>query len=148
MQSSPLDALHDVLPPEQVSWWPLSPIAWLIVVAVLLLLGLTAWWLIRRYRFTAAKREAIKASTQLDNALALHTLLKRLTKHYYGIHYASQSQAQWQKILNHLAKADFSHNELQQLYSPSGAECLNAKLKLAIKHFKPHDKRLKEVLDV
>ncbi|KZN44856.1 DUF4381 family protein [Pseudoalteromonas luteoviolacea] len=144
MIPSPLDALNDVLPPEQVAWWPLSLPTWaLILLCVLLLIGL-AVFTYRRWQFGAAKREAIELSVQYQaDPLALHSVLKRLTKHYYGNNLAAQSSANWCKTLNRLTKTNFQEQDIVSLYNPNSSSELLPKLLEAIKTYK-----IKERLDV
>ncbi|WP_368857999.1 DUF4381 domain-containing protein, partial [Thermolongibacillus altinsuensis] len=47
MQTSPLDGLHDVIVPSQVSWWPLAPIWWVIIATLLLAIGYLSYTLYR-----------------------------------------------------------------------------------------------------
>ncbi|KZN30348.1 hypothetical protein N480_05200 [Pseudoalteromonas luteoviolacea S2607] len=144
MTPSPLDALNDVLPPEQVAWWPLSLPMWaLILFCSALILGL-AIITYRRWQFGAAKREAIALSAQYQaDPLALHGVLKRLTKHYYGNNMAAQSSATWCKTLNQLTKANFQEQDIVSLYNPNSSSELLPKLLEAIKTYK-----IKERLDV
>ncbi|AOT07938.1 DUF4381 domain-containing protein [Pseudoalteromonas luteoviolacea] len=144
MTQSPLDALHDVMPPEQVSWWPLSMPMWaLICVSIILLIALTVW-LYKNWQFGAAKREAIKLSQQhQQDALALHGIVKRLTKHYYGASVASQSSAAWCQTLNAISKAQFKEQDITSFYKPDNQNEHVEQLMMAIKTFKT-----KECLDV
>ncbi|MBQ4836866.1 DUF4381 domain-containing protein [Pseudoalteromonas luteoviolacea] len=144
MNPSPLDALHDVLPPEQVSWWPLSLPTWALIITSTLILLLFSFYLYRSWQFGAAKREAIKLSQlEIKDALALHGLLKRLTKHYYGTTVASQSTPNWCQTLNLLSKAQFSEQDIASLYNSENKNDQIEKLMMAIKTFKT-----KERLDV
>ncbi|OCQ23449.1 hypothetical protein A7985_05785 [Pseudoalteromonas luteoviolacea] len=144
MTPSPLDALNDVLPPEQVAWWPLSlPMLALIALSSLLLISVIVI-AYRRWQYGAAKREALKLSAQhRTDPLALHGLLKRLTKHYYGNNMAAQSSANWCKTLNKLTKANFQEQDIVSLYNPNSSAELLPKLSEAIKTYK-----IKERLDV
>ncbi|MCF2858249.1 DUF4381 domain-containing protein [Pseudoalteromonas sp. SMS1] len=144
MTPSPLDALHDVLPPEQVHWWPLSLPMWALILTVILSLFAVSVFAYRRWQFGAAKREALKLSTQCqDNPLELHNLLKRLTKHYYGSQATSQSTANWCKTLNRLSQVKFQETDIVSLYHPTPRADLQPKLVAAIKTYK-----IKERLDV
>ncbi|RZM77050.1 DUF4381 domain-containing protein [Pseudoalteromonas rubra] len=136
MMQNPLDALHDVIPPEQVSWWPLTPASWAVILIALLLVSAGIWLTVRHWQHNAAKREAIKLSQQhTQDALALHGILKRLTRHYYGTEQAAQPTAQWLRLLNKLTRQQFSQQDLSSLYSSQPTiDC--SKLMAAIKTFK------------
>ncbi|TMO57882.1 DUF4381 domain-containing protein [Pseudoalteromonas aurantia] len=144
MQVSPLDALHDVLPPSEVSWWPLSPMVWALLIITLLLLLLIGRCVYKAHCHKKAKKQAIEHSQQHpDNAQALHIILKRLTKHYYGVAATTQSQTQWAHTLSRLSGLSFNEQELNSLYAPKPDSQLANKLTLAINKFK-----LKEKIDV
>ncbi|MBE0379774.1 MULTISPECIES: DUF4381 domain-containing protein [Pseudoalteromonas] len=145
MQTSPLDGLHDVIVPSQVSWWPLAPIWWVIIATLLLAIGYLSYTLYRAYQFKKAKRHAILLSNQYDDdAQQLHILIKRLVLHYYAQSAASQGTKQWCNTLNKLTGQQFTELELMSLYQEqSNQTALATKLKLAIAQFK-----LKEPLNV
>ncbi|KZN48488.1 DUF4381 domain-containing protein [Pseudoalteromonas luteoviolacea] len=144
MNQSPLDALHDVIPPEQVSWWPLSLPMWALIIASTLFLVALTVWLYKNWRYGAAKREAIQLSeTHKQDALALHGLVKRLAKHYYGTTVASQTSTNWCKTLNTLSKAQLNEQDIASLYQSDNNYEQSEKLLTAIKTFK-----IKERLDV
>lgn len=145
MQTSPLDGLHDVIVPSQVSWWPLAPIWWVIIAILLLAIGYLSYTLYQAYQFKKAKRHAILLSNQYeDDAQQLHILIKRLVLHYYAQSAASQGTKQWCNTLNKLTGQQFTELELMSLYQEqSNHTALASKLKLAIAQFK-----LKEPLNV
>lgn len=145
MQTSPLDGLHDVIVPSQVSWWPLAPIWWVIIATLLLAIGYLSYTLYRAYQFKKAKRHAILLSNQYDDdAQQLHILIKRLVLHYYAQSAASQGTKQWCNTLNKLTGQQFTELELMSLYQEQiNQTALATKLKLAIAQFK-----LKEPLNV
>ncbi|MEH6393437.1 DUF4381 domain-containing protein [Pseudoalteromonas sp.] len=145
MQTSPLDGLHDVIVPSQVSWWPLAPIWWVIIGTLLLAIGYLSYRLYQAYQFKKAKRHAVLLSEQYnDDAPQLHILIKRLVLHYYAQSAASQGTKQWCNTLNKLTGQQFTERELMSLYQPqSNQTALANKLKLAIAQFK-----LKEPLNV
>ncbi|MFY8298045.1 DUF4381 domain-containing protein [Pseudoalteromonas sp. SS15] len=144
MQASPLDALHDVLPPEQVAWWPLSLPTWAVIITSLILLITLGMWLYKRQQFLKAKKAAIElAKQQSDDAQQLHIILKRLVKHYYGAPLTSLPTKKWQSILNTLSGEQFSEQALHSLYGPENNPELAKQLFNAIKNLK-----LKEAIDV
>ncbi|MCF6434774.1 DUF4381 domain-containing protein [Pseudoalteromonas sp. MMG022] len=144
MQASPLDALHDVMPPSEVSWWPLSPAMWVIIAMLLLLTIMLIVWRYKAWQHKRAKREAISLCAQYqDDAQQLHILVKRLTKHYYGNQAVAGSNQLWASRLSKLSGQTFNAQELDTLYSPEPSANLASKLRMAIKNFK-----LKEAIDV
>ncbi|MBD1584482.1 DUF4381 domain-containing protein [Pseudoalteromonas sp. S16_S37] len=144
MQASPLDALHDVMPPSEVSWWPFSYAMWAVILIVLFIFIAVAVWRYKAWKYHQAKREAIKhIAYHQHDAQQLHILLKRLTKHYYGSRAVSGSNQLWATRLTQLCGHTFNAQELDSLYGPNPNEQLAIKLQQAIKSFK-----LKEALDV
>ncbi|WP_105168721.1 DUF4381 domain-containing protein [Pseudoalteromonas sp. T1lg23B] len=144
MQASPLDALHDVMPPSEVSWWPLSPATWAVIAALFIIITLLIVWRYRIWQHKRAKREAISQCEQHQHdAQQLHILIKRLTKHYYGNQAVAGSNQLWATRLTKLSGQTFNAQELDTLYSPQPSAELAPKLRLAIKNFK-----LKEAIDV
>lgn len=141
MQPSPLDALHDVMPPNDVPWWPLSAASWVVIITIVLLLIITIRALYKAHCYKKAKKQAIAQSqTMQQDPQALHILLKRLTKHYYGTEVTTQSQMRWAKTLTQLCGQTFNEQELNSLYSPTPSPALTHKLVMAIKHFKLKEK--------
>lgn len=105
MTPSPLEQLKDIHLPEPVSWWPPAPGWWILALFCLTLIVITVRWLIRRYRYRAAIREAL---AELDNInetdqhwpQQLNALLKRLTLSYFPrARTASLHQQQWLDFL-------------------------------------------------
>jgi len=72
-----LDALHDLVLPPAVPWWPPAP-GW---YAVLALLVLAAAWLTsrfwKRWRANAYRRAALRELDSLEDAAAIAELLRR-----------------------------------------------------------------------
>lgn len=144
MQASPLDALHDVLPPDEVAWWPLSYPMWGVIITALIAFMALLIWYVKTQRFQRAKKQAIiEAKSATQDAQSLHIILKRLAKHYYGAHIAALPNTHWQPVLTTLSGVQFSQAELMAIYSPNAQPELCNKLHQAIMQFK-----LKEVLDV
>lgn len=140
MQANPLDQLADVVVPTEVSAWPPGPGWWLVGAIVMLLLVAFGYILWRRHKHLAAKKEALELAQNL-NASERHTLLKRLTKHYYNVQLSSQSTALWSKTLNQLSAVSFTEQELNQVYQPELDDPqLSSKLLQAIKQFKTKEK--------
>ncbi|HAZ78530.1 MAG TPA: hypothetical protein DCX08_01220 [Porticoccaceae bacterium] len=60
MQSDPLAKLRDIHLPEPISWWPLAPGWWILVLSTM---GLLIWLIIvlfRRYQTNLYRREALQ----------------------------------------------------------------------------------------
>ena len=75
--TSSLDALHDLVLPSAVPWWPLAP-GWYVVIALALiaaaLFALRAW---KRRRANAYRRAALRELATLQDAPAIAELLRR-----------------------------------------------------------------------
>ena len=61
----PLAALHPLRQPDPISWWPLAPGWWLLIVLLLLGLGALVYLVVRRYRSNAYRRQALTQLEQL-----------------------------------------------------------------------------------
>lgn len=86
-----LHQLRDIHEPATVSWWPLAIGWWLLLSAVLIVLGIACYYFIKRNKRSAAKREALlEIENMADSELAptevsakLSQLIRRLIRHYY-----------------------------------------------------------------
>ena len=56
----PLAQLHPLREPELIGWWPLAPGWWLLLVLLLAGLTVLAWYLLRRYRANAYRRQGLR----------------------------------------------------------------------------------------
>lgn len=93
--ANPLDQLRDIHLPEPISWWPLAPGWWILIIGGCLLLG----WLIsifyRRYNAKLYRRQALKKLRQLELAedsqqlRELFELLKQTAISAYPRHHPS-----------------------------------------------------------
>ncbi|WP_462157706.1 DUF4381 domain-containing protein [Pseudoalteromonas sp. GB56] len=144
MQSVPIPQLEDVIAPTEVSAWPPGPAWWLVAVLLLgILITLIIIWR-QRKQHLAAKREAISHAAETMDALALHQLLKRLCKHYYGDQVSALTGKKWAQVLSQLSAMRFSEDELLAIYRDKADHSdLSLKLSSAIQQFKT-----KEILDV
>lgn len=59
--TDPLASLHALRTPEPISWWPLAPGWWLLIVLALALITGACLLLWRQYRANAYRRKALKA---------------------------------------------------------------------------------------
>ena len=67
----PLAQLQPLREPELISWWPLAPGWWLLCGLLFLLLLSLTWWLLRRYRANAYRRQALRQLDQLQESFRL-----------------------------------------------------------------------------
>lgn len=79
MTKDPADLgnLHDIVVPDAVSWWPLAPGWWVLIVLVLLLVLVVAIRQMKRWRADAYRRAAL---AELDGARSTNdiaTILRR-----------------------------------------------------------------------
>ncbi|MEH8019017.1 DUF4381 domain-containing protein [Rheinheimera muenzenbergensis] len=126
---SPLDQLADISEPALVNAFALPPLAWFAVAVLGAGLLYVAWRLYRRWRFFAAKRQALALLATLagkaDSASQINQLLKRVLLHYQHAHPAlTLPVAQWQSWLaaGHSATVPDLTN---LLYSPSADPLAN-----------------------
>jgi len=82
-----LAAMKDIQPPEPIGTWPLAYGYWLLLAVTLVAIVACAFWLIKRHRRCAAKREAIAQLDKLDTshrqlAIEINALLKRSAMSY------------------------------------------------------------------
>lgn len=62
----PLASLHPLREPPPISWWPPAPGWWLLAALLLVALATLAWYLLRRYRANAYRRQALAQLAQLE----------------------------------------------------------------------------------
>ncbi len=101
---SPLHQLADIIEPSVQLGFNLPPLVWLLLALLCLGLIYWAWRRYQRWRFFAAKREALLLLTELaarpDSASQINQLLKRVLQHYQAAHPAlTLPVAQWQHWL-------------------------------------------------
>lgn len=79
MNSDPasLGNLRDIVTPEPVSWWPLAPGWWVVILVGCLLAAIAAWRGWRRWRANAYRREALSKLERAESIAAVANLLKR-----------------------------------------------------------------------
>jgi len=78
---NPLDQLRDIHLPEPISWWPLAPGWWILIIASCLLLAWLINLLYRRYIAKLYRRQALKKLQQLtlaDDSSQLRELFELL----------------------------------------------------------------------
>lgn len=112
---SPLDQLADISEPVLQTGFALAPIWWLLLILVVAAVAYLLLRLYKRWRYFAAKREALQLLDQIatkPNAAAqINQLLKRVLQHYQPAHPALTLPTQrWQSWL-----AQQHHNTLPNL---------------------------------
>ena len=104
---NPLDQLQPTIAPPPVSWWPLAPGWW----ALLVLLPLLLWglWYLRRY--LPQRRQAVQTQEQPLDPLRQAALaeLARLVRPYNGQHAGPWLQ-QLNALLKRLARAHYPND--------------------------------------
>jgi len=68
MQANPIDMipLRDIHAPNAVSWWPLSPLMWALIVLAIAGLVALGWWLYQRRRAGRFYREAMSTLASIE----------------------------------------------------------------------------------
>lgn len=82
MQTDPLNSLHDIVLPADVSAWPPALGWWLILLAGILMLGLSVFFALRYYRRLQKRRIYLQALAQLqpEHSTAYYAAVNRLLK--------------------------------------------------------------------
>ena len=89
INANPLDQLRDIHLPEPISWWPLAPGWWLLIIISLALAAWTTRFVYRRYRAALYRRQALKKLNQLtelnnqQQLTGLYELLKQTANTAY-----------------------------------------------------------------
>jgi hypothetical protein len=76
-EATSLDRLHDLVPPADVSWWPLAP-GWYFLLAFVFVLGLVLlirFW--RNWQANAYRRAALQELASASTVPAVAELLRR-----------------------------------------------------------------------
>jgi len=72
-----LQNLHDIVVPDAVSWWPLAPGWWALIVLVLALALVLAIRSLRRWRADAYRRAALRELGLADGPDTIAAILRR-----------------------------------------------------------------------
>jgi hypothetical protein len=130
--SDPLNALRDIHLPNAISWWPLAPGWYVLIVLSILACTICCFYIAQRRKQGLAKREALillniymqnyanrQAGTQQSTA-SLNELLRRVALAYYPrVEVASLSGKSWIDFLNRTGKnLDFKAIEFMLLELP------------------------------
>jgi hypothetical protein len=75
--SANLDRLHDIVLPQAVSWWPLAPGWYVILVLLLVVCGCLGYRYWRRWQTNAYRREALQELADMKDSPAIAELLRR-----------------------------------------------------------------------
>ena len=108
----PLAQLHPLREPELIGWWPLAPGWWLLLALLALALAGLGWYLLRRYRANAYRRQGLRqlavifsdyeASRDTQRCLQeVNALLKSVAlRSYTRREVASATGMPWVEFLN------------------------------------------------
>lgn len=66
MQADPLAQLRDIQLPEAISWWPLAPGWWILIMFAASFLGWTVFRLLKHHRSNLYRRQAIKKISRIN----------------------------------------------------------------------------------
>ncbi len=150
MAMQPPVPLQDVIAPTQVSWWPLSPFAYMLIIVTIVLIAFIIRFIVKRWRFNQAKRHAKTLALAITHAEVtqlnqLHEILKRLARHYYGDKVSALHGERWSKFVMQVSGTLLTPDDLALLYAPSSQAHPQCRQKLvqAIVKFK-----LKEQVNV
>jgi hypothetical protein len=72
-----LDALRDIVVPPPVSWWPLAPGWWVLLLAIAVIAALVIRRAVRNRRANAYRRAALAQLRGADSPAEVNTILKR-----------------------------------------------------------------------
>ncbi|MEM9280569.1 MAG: DUF4381 domain-containing protein [Verrucomicrobiota bacterium] len=72
-----LDQLRDIIVPPDISWWPLAPGWWVLILGGVILVTVLAWRGFTRWQRNAYRREALDQLNDATGAAEIATLLKR-----------------------------------------------------------------------
>lgn len=97
-----LEQLVDIAEPAYQLSWQIAPGVYMLLTLALIALAYSGWKLYQRWRYLAAKRQAIVLLNQLQPGTAsqINQLLKRVVQHYAPAHpVLTASTAQWHNFL-------------------------------------------------
>ena len=118
---------HDIIEPAPISWWPLAPGWWLLLVVSTLIVIAISVWLWRRWRKLAALRQALQELRAIEaqwrqqqdaraSSAALSALLKRMARHCYPSEDCARlTGLAWQAFLLRTANAAFDADSVAAL---------------------------------
>jgi hypothetical protein len=85
MNGNPLDNLRDIHLPQDVSWWPLAIGWWILIAMLLIAITYLTYYLIKRYRLSLTKRQAMQLLNDYQAAHQTHQDNKRLLSDYSSL---------------------------------------------------------------
>lgn len=94
-QTDPLSELKPIHLPDAIGWWPPAIGWWIVTLGIMLIVTVALWWLYKRHKSLAYKREAMLEFHTIQGAFQSHgdksrlladlsTLLKRACISRYG----------------------------------------------------------------
>ena len=75
METDPLAQLRDIHLPADISWWPLAPGWWILIIVFGILIVWAITKAVQRYRANLYRRQAMAALEKIENACASANLL-------------------------------------------------------------------------
>ena len=130
LQEQLLQQLKDIDSPQAISWWPLAPGWWILIILSLIALAAAAYFVYATYRANDYRREALKLAEQAqarfttnqDSAQYLNTIntvLKQTSLHLTqadpSANIAHASGTQWIEFLTTRSSRALSANTIAAL---------------------------------
>lgn len=109
---TPLSQLRDIHLPQPIFWWPLAPGWYVLMALVIIIVVLTAIYILKRYQKQAIKRVALQQLSDLEQryqgqtpkqqiAMELSKLLRQVALAYYPRQQVAHLQGQaWISFLD------------------------------------------------
>ena len=126
-QTDPLAELRDIHLPDAITWWPLAPAWWLLIILSLGAVIYSCTMLLKRYRGRLYRRQALLRLQQIQGCeqqqlIALFEILKQVSASAYPQHnFASLAPRDFVYFLQNSCKNsvfnDFPDNWEALLYS-------------------------------
>lgn len=120
-KTNPLDQLKDIHLPDPIGWWPLAPGWYALLLLLLVLMGIFALRIYKRYKHALAKKKALillsfyqqdyaKESNISQSSAHISELLRRVALVYYPREQVASLQGEaWLQFLNATSKGvDFN----------------------------------------
>lgn len=111
-----LDNLSDIAVPPPVSWWPLAPGWWFVIIATMMLIAVSAWRFWLRWNQNAYRRTALVELRNAESAFAIAEILKRTALAAFPrADVASLSGQAWCKFLDDTMDGPFDQTVAEAL---------------------------------
>lgn len=128
---NPLAQLNDIVAPSQPSLWPLAPVYWFLLSALIICL-LVSVYLFKKYKKQQVKQKmALQQLTELQQSKANFIYLNQLLKGVALLYFPRQQVAslhgeQWFDFLQSYSKTPLFNDRqsfIKRLYKDGAAEC-------------------------